>query len=88
VSAGGDVNAKDRKGGQTPLYLAAAANQWECVKYLVEHGADSSIPCQVSWFFWRHHVRMRESSIEITCQKAGQTTLYLAAAVKQWGCAK
>ena len=47
VTAGGNVNAKDRKGGQTPVYLAAAAKQWDCVKYLLESGADSSIPCQV-----------------------------------------
>jgi hypothetical protein len=47
VKAGGNLNAKDRKGGQTPLYLAAAAKQWDCVKYLLESGADSSIPCQV-----------------------------------------
>jgi ankyrin repeat protein len=47
VAAGGNVNAKDRKGGQTPLYLAAAEKQWECVKYLLEKGADPSIPCQV-----------------------------------------
>ncbi len=47
VKAGGNQNAKDRKGGQTPLYLAAAAKQWDCVKYLLESGADSSIPCQV-----------------------------------------
>ncbi len=47
MKAGGNLNAKDRKGGQTPLYLAAAAKQWDCVKYLLESGADSSIPCQV-----------------------------------------
>ncbi len=47
VKAGGNLNAKDRKGGQTPLYLATAAKQWDCVKYLLESGADSSIPCQV-----------------------------------------
>ncbi len=47
MKAGGNLNAKDRKGGQTPLYLAAAAKHWDCVKYLLESGADSSIPCQV-----------------------------------------
>ena len=47
VTAGGNVNAKDRKGGQTPVYLAAAAKQWDCVKFLLKSGADSSIPCQV-----------------------------------------
>jgi hypothetical protein len=52
VKAGGNLNAKDRKGGQTPLYLAAAAKQWDCVKYLLESGADSSIPCQVRKVGW------------------------------------
>eukprot|EP00092_Neocalanus_flemingeri_P003648 GFUD01003915.1.p1 GENE.GFUD01003915.1~~GFUD01003915.1.p1 ORF type:complete len:987 (+),score=184.76 GFUD01003915.1:133-3093(+) len=46
VSAGCSINLPDNKGGQTPLYIAANTGHYDCVKFLIDAGADPSIPCQ------------------------------------------
>jgi hypothetical protein len=43
VERGADVNAKD-KGHATPVMIAASLDAWEQVAWLLEHGADPTIP--------------------------------------------
>ena len=40
-----DLEAKDKAGGRTPLYLAAVNKQAECVRLLVENGASLDVRC-------------------------------------------
>ena len=40
-----DVDVKDRKGGQTPLYLAIKSKCEESVKLLIGKGADLNVVC-------------------------------------------
>ena len=40
-----NVDARDSFGGQTPLYLAAKNKKEECVRLLLEKGADLNIRC-------------------------------------------
>jgi ankyrin repeat protein len=40
-----NVDARDSYGGQTPLYLAAKNKKEECVRLLLEKGADLNIRC-------------------------------------------
>ena len=40
-----DLDAKDKTGGRTPLYLAALNKQAECVRLLVENGASLDVRC-------------------------------------------
>ena len=40
-----DLDAKDKAGGRTPLYLAAINKQAECVRLLVENGASLEVRC-------------------------------------------
>ena len=47
IDHGSNINCLDRKGGQTPLYLAASEQCLPVLKLLLEQGADASIPCQV-----------------------------------------
>ena len=49
IDHGSNINCLDRKGGQTPLYLAASEQCLPVLKLLLEQGADASIPCQVEW---------------------------------------
>jgi len=46
IERGAGLNITDNKGGQTPLYIAAAGNCFNAVKLLMDSGADASIPCQ------------------------------------------
>ncbi|XP_023321012.1 ankyrin-2-like, partial [Eurytemora carolleeae] len=46
IDHGSNINCLDRKGGQTPLYLAASEQCLPVLKLLLEQGADASIPCQ------------------------------------------
>jgi len=46
IERGAGLNLVDNKGGQTPLYVAAAGGCFPAVKLLMESGADASIPCQ------------------------------------------
>jgi len=46
VNGGCSLNLPDNKGGQTPLYIAANTGSYACVKFLIDSGADPSIPCQ------------------------------------------
>jgi len=46
IERGAGLNLIDNKGGQTPLYVAAAGGCFPAVKLLMESGADASIPCQ------------------------------------------
>lgn len=40
LASGGDVNAKERRGGATPLMLAAAFGSLDTMKLLIDKGAD------------------------------------------------
>eukprot|EP00090_Calanus_glacialis_P040395 TRINITY_DN7041_c0_g1_i5.p1 TRINITY_DN7041_c0_g1~~TRINITY_DN7041_c0_g1_i5.p1 ORF type:complete len:976 (-),score=208.34 TRINITY_DN7041_c0_g1_i5:92-3019(-) len=46
IERGAGLNITDNKGGQTPLYIAAAGGCFDAVKLLMDSGADASIPCQ------------------------------------------
>jgi len=46
IERGAGLNVTDNKGGQTPLYIAAAGSSFAAVKILMDSGADASIPCQ------------------------------------------
>jgi len=46
IERGAGLNIPDNKGGQTPVYIAAAGGSFAAVKLLMDSGADASIPCQ------------------------------------------
>lgn len=84
VAAGANVNVFDNE-KQTPLYIAAEQGNFECVQYLLEHGADVNamsgeyVPCSaLSIAAYQGHFDIMHFLLEHGANTQNENTLLLS----------